>query len=270
MSRFTQPISAARRPVVASATTGLCIALAATGVAVAQPAGPSGAQRSVSYATAASSTPTYSAAARRAELRRHNPDGTSYVHRKHAKVYFHGVATDPDNRSRQLKVALWHNGHRVALVKTHPTKHHRHHFGIRTHLYYGKNSFRLLVKNIGPGTGKTHLRTAHMRLHETWSSHYHGAKRVAARMFKHFGWGHRQMHALINLWNRESHWNTHAANGSGAYGIPQALPGSKMSSAGPNWQDNAKTQIRWGLRYIAGRYGSPNSAWGHSQATGWY
>jgi hypothetical protein len=63
----------------------------------------------------------------------------------------------------------------------------------------------------------------------------------------------------------------HAGNPvTGAYGIPQALPGAKMASAGPDWQNNAHTQIKWGLGYIAGRYGTPCGAWAHSQATNWY
>jgi len=62
----------------------------------------------------------------------------------------------------------------------------------------------------------------------------------------------------------------YASNPSGAYGIPQALPGSKMASAGPDWQSNVATQIRWGLGYIKSLYGSPCGAWGHERATGWY
>ena len=62
----------------------------------------------------------------------------------------------------------------------------------------------------------------------------------------------------------------HAANPSGAYGIPQALPGSKMASVGADWRDNAVTQIKWGLGYIADRYGSPCGAWAHSEGHGWY
>ena len=70
---------------------------------------------------------------------------------------------------------------------------------------------------------------------------------------------------------KESGWNTSASNGSsGAYGIPQSLPGSKMASAGSDWQTNPATQIKWGLGYIQERYGSPCAAWGHSQATNWY
>ena len=74
----------------------------------------------------------------------------------------------------------------------------------------------------------------------------------------------------MKLWNRESGWRTTAQNSSGAYGIPQALPGSKMASAGADWRTNAATQIKWGLGYISGRYGTPCGAWGHSQSTGWY
>jgi len=82
--------------------------------------------------------------------------------------------------------------------------------------------------------------------------------------------GNDQYSCLVSLWNRESHWNVTAQNPDGAYGIPQALPGSKMASAGPDWQSNATTQILWGLGYISGRYGTPCGAWAHSQATGWY
>jgi uncharacterized protein YabE (DUF348 family) len=96
------------------------------------------------------------------------------------------------------------------------------------------------------------------------------AQTIARLMVAARGWDGTQFGCLVNLWDRESGWNTHAANPSGAYGIPQALPGSKMSSAGPDWQDNASTQISWGLGYIAGGYGNPCGAWAHSNATGWY
>jgi hypothetical protein len=84
------------------------------------------------------------------------------------------------------------------------------------------------------------------------------------------GWGEDQFACLVSLFNRESHWNVYAANPSGAYGIPQALPGSKMASAGADWATNPATQIAWGLGYISGRYGTPCGAWAHSQSTGWY
>ena len=84
------------------------------------------------------------------------------------------------------------------------------------------------------------------------------------------GWGEDQYSCLVSLWNKESGWRVNAANPSGAYGIPQALPGSKMSSAGSDWETNAATQIEWGLGYVSGRYGTPCGAWAHSVDVGWY
>ncbi|MGE5285855.1 MAG: lytic transglycosylase domain-containing protein [Micromonosporaceae bacterium] len=79
-----------------------------------------------------------------------------------------------------------------------------------------------------------------------------------------------QFGCLDNLWSRESGWRTTAENPSGAYGIPQALPGSKMASAGADWQTNDKTQIKWGLGYIKDRYSTPCGAWAYWQANGSY
>ena len=85
------------------------------------------------------------------------------------------------------------------------------------------------------------------------------------------GWGDSEYQCLVLLWNRESQWNPYAENvSSGAYGIPQSLPGSKMASAGADWRTNPITQINWGIGYIKGRYGTPCSAWAHSNAVGWY
>jgi hypothetical protein len=89
---------------------------------------------------------------------------------------------------------------------------------------------------------------------------------VAAR-----GWGSEQYACLDRLWTKESNWNPHAENpSSGAYGIPQALPGSKMGTVAADWRTNPATQITWGLDYIEGRYGTPCAAWSHSQAVNWY
>jgi hypothetical protein len=94
---------------------------------------------------------------------------------------------------------------------------------------------------------------------------------VARAMLSDFGLGAGEFSCLDSLWEKESGWDPHAANPtSSAYGIPQALPGSKMASAGADWADNPATQIRWGLGYIQGRYGSPCAAWSHSQANNWY
>jgi len=96
-------------------------------------------------------------------------------------------------------------------------------------------------------------------------------KAIAADMVAARGWGSDQFSCLDTLWERESNWNPLAENpSSGAYGIPQSLPGSKMASVGSDWRTNPATQITWGLNYIAGRYGTPCGALGHSNSVGWY
>lgn len=99
-----------------------------------------------------------------------------------------------------------------------------------------------------------------------------GARATAKQMMAdRYGWGGDQFSCLNSLWNKESGWNYRAYNNNGgATGIPQALPGSKMAAAGADWQTNAATQIAWGLKYIDDAYGTPCSAWGHSQAMNWY
>lgn len=97
-----------------------------------------------------------------------------------------------------------------------------------------------------------------------------GAMATARQLSEGYGWGEGQFSCLVSLWNKESNWNYQAYNPSGATGIPQALPGSKMAAAGADWQTNATTQVAWGLDYIDRAYGTPCAAWGHSQATDWY
>ncbi|WP_395243359.1 lytic transglycosylase domain-containing protein [Agromyces sp. MMS24-K17] len=90
-------------------------------------------------------------------------------------------------------------------------------------------------------------------------------------MLSMYGWGDDQFGCLVSLWSHESGWNVYAENrSSGAYGIPQALPGSKMAVYGDDWQSNPATQIKWGLGYISGRYGTPCGAWDSFSAKGWY
>ncbi|GAA5208394.1 phage tail tip lysozyme [Microbacterium kyungheense] len=97
------------------------------------------------------------------------------------------------------------------------------------------------------------------------------AQAIAYDMVKARGWSDDEFACLVALWKKESGWRVNAYNaGSGAYGIPQALPGSKMGSVAADWETNPATQITWGLGYIGGRYGTPCGAWGHSQSTGWY
>lgn len=94
---------------------------------------------------------------------------------------------------------------------------------------------------------------------------------LARIMVADHGWSSGQFSCLKALWTRESGWNYRATNpSSGAYGIVQALPARKMASAGSDWRTNPVTQMKWGLDYIADRYGSPCGAWAHSESTGWY
>lgn len=97
-------------------------------------------------------------------------------------------------------------------------------------------------------------------------------RRPLPRPLSQYGWGADQFSCLNQLWQKESEWKYDAVNSNGgATGIPQALPGSKMATAGSDWATNATTQIAWGLGYIkASSYGTPCAAWSHSQANNWY
>jgi resuscitation-promoting factor RpfB len=79
-----------------------------------------------------------------------------------------------------------------------------------------------------------------------------------------------QWSCLEQLWTRESGWRWDAENPDGAYGIPQSFPGSKMASAGADWQTDPTTQIKWGLTYITDTYGTPCGAWDQEESTGGY
>jgi hypothetical protein len=100
---------------------------------------------------------------------------------------------------------------------------------------------------------------------------YSGSRQIGCTLMIKAGFGIDQFPCLDKLWKKESGWNYRASNrSSGAYGIPQALPGSKMASIASDWKTNPATQIKWGLNYIEGRYDSPCGAWSHSQSSGWY
>ncbi|HEU4425493.1 MAG TPA: lytic transglycosylase domain-containing protein [Pilimelia sp.] len=100
---------------------------------------------------------------------------------------------------------------------------------------------------------------------------FSGNRKTGCALTLRAGFKIDQFACLNALWDKESGWNHRAQNSSsGAYGIPQALPGSKMVSAGADWKTNPATQIEWGLGYIKGRYGSPCDAWSHSKRVGWY
>jgi hypothetical protein len=105
----------------------------------------------------------------------------------------------------------------------------------------------------------------------TSCNQYSGNRKIGCAIMLQSGFKLDQFPCLDKLWTKESGWNHKARNSSsGAYGIAQALPGSKMATAGSDWQTNPATQIKWGLSYIKGRYGTPCDAWAHSQDVGWY
>ncbi len=116
----------------------------------------------------------------------------------------------------------------------------------------GANALKLIVKNAPtPDAGS--------------------AKDFALKTVTAKGWEYTQYSCLVKLWERESNWRWSATNkSSGAYGIPQSLPASKMASAGSDWRTNPETQIRWGIGYIDGRYGSACAALAHSDEHNWY
>ena len=100
---------------------------------------------------------------------------------------------------------------------------------------------------------------------------YSGNRAIGCALVLQAGMEMQQMVCLERLWTKESGWNEHSSNGSsGAYGIPQALPGNKMATVGADWRDNPATQIKWGLSYISGRYGNPCGAWSFFQSHNWY
>jgi hypothetical protein len=97
------------------------------------------------------------------------------------------------------------------------------------------------------------------------------AQSIAYNMLASFGFNPATFFGCLkDIWDRESGWRYDAENASGAYGIPQALPGSKMASAGADWQTNPATQIKWGIGYIRAIYGDPCKAWSFWQANNYY
>jgi hypothetical protein len=100
---------------------------------------------------------------------------------------------------------------------------------------------------------------------------YGGSRAIGCTLMLDAGFPIDQFPCLDRLWKKESGWNYRASNrSSGAYGIPQALPGKKMATAGADWKTSPATQIKWGLGYIKGRYDTPCGAWSHSESVGSY
>jgi hypothetical protein len=196
-----------------------------------------------------------------------NPRGNAHLSHLGRILKVKGGAYDPDRFHSGAIVRVFDNGHKIGAARTNSRTHR---YGLLGRLNFGTNRITVIAYNQGLGTRNPVIRRATIVVARPWTSRYHGAQAIAAQLLAKHGWGASQMPPLINLWNRESGWNPHAANPSGAYGIPQALPGSKMAMAGPNWQSSPTTQIAWGLSYIDGTYGSPGAAWAHSQSNGWY
>lgn len=197
-----------------------------------------------------------------------NPHGNATYRRSGTTLRVTGHVYDPDKTRAGLNVRAYNNGHVIGATRSNGKTHR---YEMRVRLREGANSVNVRAFNIGMGTRSSVIvGRASYRLQPLWTSRYSGNQAIAAKMMASLGWGSTQMPPLVHLWNRESAWRTSAYNPSGAYGIPQALPGSKMGSAGPDWRTSATTQIRWGLRYIHDRYGSPGAAWAHEVAQGWY
>jgi hypothetical protein len=182
-----------------------------------------------------------------------HPGAAGKVRVTYSVVYVDGK---PAGRTRIKAVTLAAPSPRVLKVGTKRIVHER---TAATHAGSGSNSGSGSGSNSGSGAPSAPTPSPG------------SARAIAKELLAKRGWGDNQYDCLVTLWNHESGWRVHAANGSGAYGIPQALPGSKMASAGPDWQDNAETQIKWGLGYIASRYNTPCGAWSQWQANGgWY
>ena len=123
----------------------------------------------------------------------------------------------------------------------------------------------------GTGTGGTGTGTGGIVYVTSTPPNPGTAQSIAYNMMASFGFDPKTFFGcLVDIWNRESGWRYDAENASGAYGIPQALPGSKMASAGADWQTNPATQIKWGLGYIKAIYGDPCHAWAFEEANGYY
>lgn len=196
-----------------------------------------------------------------------NPRGNATFSRSGTTLWVSGRLSDPDNARARLWVRAYDNGRVIGSTSSNG----KQLYAMAMRLGEGVNNVSVTAFNFGMGTRNVVLGRAVYRLQPPWTSRYSGNQAIAAKMLASYGWGASEMESLVKLWNRESGWRTGATNpDGGAYGIPQALPSSRLASAGPDWRTNAVTQIRWGLDYIQGRYGSPGAAWAHEVSQGWY
>lgn len=197
-----------------------------------------------------------------------NPHGYATFQRSGTTLQVTGRLADPDDTRARVVVGALDNGHVIGWARTDARTQR---YGMIVRLRGGVNDVGIKAFNIGLGTQNVIVGHAAYRIQPPWTSRYQGNQAIAANMLASYGWGQGEMGPLVKLWTRESGWRTSARNpDGGAYGIPQALPSSKLAEAGADWRSNAWTQIRWGLGYIRGRYGSPSAAWAHEVAAGWY
>ena len=127
------------------------------------------------------------------------------------------------------------------------------------------------VKAKAPAKVKKQKRASRSRAYGFTAPSTGSNRSIGRKMAAAHGWSGVQWDCLNNLWQKESGWSTRSSNSSGtAWGIPQALPGSKMKSAGSDWRTNPATQIKWGIGYIDNRYGTACKAWAHWQSHNWY
>jgi hypothetical protein len=181
-----------------------------------------------------------------------------------------GPVTSSTGRPGTIALASYGTAEKHPQPRRHARQHPKHHKAPHHH-----------ARHRARHHGARHHRARHHRgwHHRGWhhrARHHrgrlHGSPwQIAGSLMPAYHWTSWQFRYLNLLWMRESGWNRFAYNhSSGAYGIPQAVPGDKMASAGPDWRTNARTQIIWGMGYIRGRYGDPWNAWQHELQYGWY
>ncbi|MEZ5186114.1 MAG: hypothetical protein R2720_10250 [Candidatus Nanopelagicales bacterium] len=181
----------------------------------------------------------------------YSPDGSTWVTKK-------TKTTDPDGRVKvTMKVAPDRNRWRVKVPAT--ADHRRVASPVKTFAVQAAETESAVP---APAPSYPSITASQVAANKAYARVY---------ILNTYGWGDDQWFALEQLWTRESGWNHLAVNpSSGATGIPQALPGSKMASAGADWKTNPQTQIRWGASYIKDRYGDPLGAWAHFKSKNWY
>jgi len=269
VSTSTPSEKRSRRRVVGTAAVLTALTATITTLSIRSAAQPSSASapRDALSKSAPSPTPHPTVRPKPVDPATRNPDGDAQFRRSAATLHVSGTAWDPDAHRGAL-VRVYDNSHLVAATRADARTHQ---YGMTARLGEGTHSIKVVTLNAGPGTtaGSVDGHTT-IRIAPSWISAYQGNQAIAARMLARYGWGAGEMAPLVRLWTRESNWTTSAYNPSGAYGIPQSLPGDKMASAGADWQTSATTQITWGLQYISEVYGSPSAAWAHETSQGWY